>query len=75
MRTICFINEKRVLSQISNAGDVLATRPVPQSLSVLFPDSQVYQNHVIRPDRLKMQVLKLDLFNIDPNSLVRWALI
>ena len=66
---------KRVLSHISNAGDVLATRPVLQSLSVLFPDCQVYQNHVIRPDRLKMQVLKLDLFNIDPNSLVRWALI
>ena len=64
---------KRVLSQISNAGDVLATRPVLQSLSVLFPDC--HQNHVIRPDRLKMQVLKLDLFNIDPNSLVRWALI
>ena len=66
---------KRVLSQISNAGDVLATRPVLQSLSVLFLDCQVYQNHVIRLDRLKMQVLKLDLFNIDPNSLVRWALI
>ena len=66
---------KRVLSQISNAGDVLATRPVLQSLSVLFLDCQVYQNRVIRLDRLKMQVLKLDLFNIDPNSLVRWALI